>query len=383
MHRIKPSGVRPGMLLALLSFASLVPAAAAFAAGAPKLLGRAVHGRSAQPAPKAEVLGVADYLLTVGNLNRSVAFYRDVVGLSLQRTPERAVANPPEQSLSNTPAARFSSAAFANPTSGPALVLEEFSGIPRRSLRPRAADPGAATVEVSVRDLAPVLAAAARVGSPIVTRGGRAVAADRAGPQQIVLRDPDGFYVQLSQLPGTAAAGSGVGNVLSVRMLYTVAAPAAIVRFYHTVLGMQVRAGSFIRDASVNELFDTARAQRALIEAVPLGSGAANVISSTSRDGGSTATDAAAANSALEFAVFRGIPRHTYSGRPQDVGTPAVALRVNDLPSVLRAIRASGTIIVSAGGQSLLTGHGGATILVRDPAGLLVQLIQETAAPRQ
>lgn len=377
------------MLLALLSFASFAPAVAAFAAGTDEVSVRAARGHAVKPSPRAEVLGVAAYLLTVENLSRSIAFYRDVVGLSVQRTPERAVANPPEQSLSNTPAARFRSVAFANPASGPALVLEEYTGIPRRSLRPRAADPGAATVLVSVRDLAPVLTDAARAGSPIVTRGGRALAAERDGTQQIVLRDPDGFYVQLSQLPSTAAAGSGVGNVLSVRMQYTVAAPAAIVRFYHTVLGMQVRAGGFVRDASVNELFDTGGAQRAIIQAVPLGGSAAPLggsaanDASASRDSGSSAINAAVANRALEFAVFRGIPRHTYSGRPQDAGTPAVALRVNSLPSVLRAIRASGTIIVSAGGQPLLTGHGGATILVRDPAGLLVQLVQETPAPRQ
>lgn len=372
MDRIKPFAARLGALVVLSSLATLGPAAVGSAAGADALLSRAAHGRTPRRVASVQVLGVAEYLLTVGSMERSVAFYRDVIGLPLLRAPERGVANALEQSLTDTPGARFRSAVFSNPGVGPALVLEEFTGIPHRTLRPRAVDPGAATVEISVRDLAPVLAAAARAGNPIVTRGGRALSLDRDATREIVLRDPDGFYVHLSQLPitpGTGALGSGASNVRALRMQYTVAAPAAIVRFYHVVLGLPVHAGPFVRDGSVSELFDTGRAQRALLEISP--------------PGRSGAADAAAADGVLQFVAFRGIPRHTYGGRPQDAGTPAVALRVKDLTSALRAIRASGTIIVSAGGQPVLTGHGGASILVRDPAGLLVQLIQEPVPPRQ
>jgi catechol 2,3-dioxygenase-like lactoylglutathione lyase family enzyme len=187
-----------------------------------------------------------------------------------------------------------------------------------------------------------------------VTRGGRALPIDRLGTRGIVLRDPDGFYIRLAQLPRTATAGSDSPptNVIGLRMQYTIAAPAAIVRFYHGVLGLRVRAGAFTRDSTMSVLFDASGAQRALTQAAPLGE-------------------------ALQFAAFRHIPRHTYGGRPQDAGTPTLALQVKDLTSALRVIRASGTIIVSAGGQPVLIGHGGATILVRDSAGLLVQLIQE------
>ncbi len=419
MDRIKPDAARLGALIVLVSLGALgsaaVGGAPAFAAGADvgtgtgtggstggsATLGRAGAVRNARA--NVQVLGVADYLLSVGNLDRSVAFYRNVIGLPLLRAPGRAVADPLEQSLTDTPGARFRSAAFANPAVGPALVIEEFTGINRRTLRPRAVDPGAATVQIAVRDLAPVLAAAARAGIPIVTRGGRALPMDRYGTQAIVLRDPDGFYVRLSQpsavaarsasalAPDTATAGFGTGNVLGLRVQYTVAATAAIVRFYHGVLGLRVRAGAFTRDGSVSALFDVPGAQRALTETAPVdngatsGSGGATAGSggataspgSTAVSSSSAAVDTADAGAVLQFAAFRGVSRRTYGGRPQDTGTPAVALRVKDLTSALRAVRASGTIIVSAGGQPVPTGRGGATVLVRDSAGLLVQLIQD------
>jgi catechol 2,3-dioxygenase-like lactoylglutathione lyase family enzyme len=358
MKRRKSSPGVPGtlfVLFVLLSLGALGAAAVGFAAtaSAPRTPALAAPGRKVRRRPASvQILDIADYMLTVANLDRSVAFYHEVLGLSLLRAPARPVANPLEQSLTDTPGARFRSAVFANPAGGPPLVLEEFTGIARRTLRPRVVDPGAATIQIGVRDLARVLTAAAHARVPFVTRGDGAVPLDESGTRGIVLRDPDGFYVRLSQPPGVAPAAAPraavssitTGNVLGLRVQYTVAAPATIVRFYHGVLGLRVHAGAFTRDGTSATAVDTA------------------------------------AGSALQFAAFRGVPRHTYGGRPQDPGTPAVALQVNDLTAALRAIRASGTLIVSAGGQPLLTGHGGATILARDPAGLLVQLIQEPAA---
>jgi catechol 2,3-dioxygenase-like lactoylglutathione lyase family enzyme len=311
--------------------------------------GARTHMPHVQHVPR--VLGVQAYRLSVTNLNRSITFYRDVIGLPLLHAGGPAVPDRLEQSLTDIPGARFHTASFRLFPGSALLVLSEPSGVRRRVLRPHVVDPGAATLQVAVRDLAPVLAAAARFGTPIVTRGGEPLPIGSNGAHAIVLRDPDGFYVELSELPGSAPRGSD-RNVLGVRMQYTVAAPAVIVRFYQGVLGLHVHVGGYVNDPVAGALFDAPGAQLAV-------------------------SWAAARGSVLRFISFRHIARHTYSGRPQDAGTPALALQVNDLPAVLRAIRDSGTIVISAGGQPLSTARGGAMILVRDPAGLLVQLAQE------
>ncbi len=357
-----------------------VAAPASQPAHAPHLAPAPKPARGPTRGARAHVLTVEDYLLTVTNLDRSVAFYRDVIGLPLWRAAGTATANPLEQSLTNTPGARFRSAVFGNPSAGPALMLIEFTGIARRAQRPRGVDPGAATLQVQVHDLSRVLAAAARERTPLVTRGGRPLITGDDGAHDIVLRDPDGFYVLLSQLPlttGSAPAAARAseaqppaGNVVGLHVLYTVAAPVTLVRFCRNVLGLHVQAGAFRVDHTFDELFDAPGAQLAVMDAAPMDAAP------------ETAEPAERIADALGFVAFRGVARHTYSGRPQDPGTPGFVLRVADLSAALRAIRASGTIVISAGGQPVGSGQSVA-VLIRDPDGVLIQLVQRPVAPHR
>ena len=349
------------MLAALVVLAAVGALAPPAARPAPRPTLQRAAGRAVRP----RVLAVEDYVLTVGNLDRSVAFYRDVVGLPLWRAAERPSASPLEQSLTNTPGARFRSATFRNPGAGPALVLIEFTGIARRVWRPRAVDPGAALLQVQVHDLSRVLVAAARARAPVVTQGGRALL--RGAARDIVVRDPDGFYVLFSQpltaAPAGAATASTIADAFGLRMLYTVATPATLVRFYHGVLGLRVEAGAFMVDHTFDALLDAPGARLAVTQAAPADA---------------DATEAAA--DALRFIAFRGIARHTYGGRAQDPGTAGVVLRVADLNVALRAVRSSGIIVISAGGQPVRRERS-ATVLIRDPAGILVQLVQQLPPP--
>jgi catechol 2,3-dioxygenase-like lactoylglutathione lyase family enzyme len=142
-------------------------------------------------------------------------------------------------------------------------------------------------------------------------------------------------------------------------MRFTVAEPATMVRFYRQTLGITLRAGQFGSPGLWTRLLNEPGAQWAVTEAVP---SAALADAQDLRD--------------VQFIAFRHVVRHTYSGRPQDPGTASLSLRVNSLRDALRAIRSAGLRILSAGGQPVALPDGGAAVLFRDPAGVLIELIQ-------
>jgi catechol 2,3-dioxygenase-like lactoylglutathione lyase family enzyme len=307
----------------------------------------------------AEVTGCSSYILTVGNIDRSLRFYRDVIGLELLRTPGAPSAQPTIQRLTATPGALWRSAAFHLPLTSTELLLTEYTRIARRALRPRAVDPGAATLVVTVRDLGPILAAARIAQTPILTRGGQPLS-PHPGERAIVFLDPDGVSVSVSEMRavrGGASAGAASvseGNVVSARMTYTVAAPATVIRFYRDALALNIVAGSYASSSMLDALIDSPGAQYESIRATPAGD-----------------------QGLIEFVSYRGIARHTYRGRPQDSGTPGIALTVRNLTAALRRVRATGASIVTAGGEPVTTAHGAQAVFVHDPAGILVELIQE------
>ncbi|HWG77798.1 MAG TPA: VOC family protein [Steroidobacteraceae bacterium] len=300
---------------------------------------------AAAPAAHAQVLGIDGFWLSVANLDRSLGFYRNVLGLSLEPEPTGATALLPD--LTAMPGARVRRATLRE-GNGPALQLVEFSLVPRRVLHPHSIDPGAAILEVGVTDLSRVLAAAKRAHTTVVTRGDAPVALP-GGAHGIVLLDPDGFYVAISQAAQPET---------SLQMSFTVAAPATMVRFYQQLFGVTLRAGAFSSLGPWAQLLDERGAQWAVTQATPRALADAPQL----RD--------------VQFIAFRHVMRHTYSGRPQDPGTPALSLRVANMPAALRAIRAAGLRVLSAAGQPIPLRGGGTTILFRDPAGVLVDLVQ-------
>jgi catechol 2,3-dioxygenase-like lactoylglutathione lyase family enzyme len=306
--------------------------------------GRAVHAAAAR-IPHAQVLAVDGFWLSVANLDRSLGFYRDVLGL-----PVQADASGPNALLPNLtamPGARVRSATLRD-GSGPSLQLVEFSAVRRRVLHPHSVDPGAAILEVGVTDLSRVLAAAAHAHTPVVTRGGAPIGLPDGG-RGIVLLDPDGFFVAISQ---------AVQPESSLQMRFTVAAPATMVRFYQQLFGVTLRPSAFGSLGPWGQLLNERSAQWAVTQATPRALATASQL----RD--------------VQFVAFRHVVRHTYNGRPQDPGTPALSLRVANMQAALRAIRAAGVRVLSAGGQPIALRGGGTAILFRDPAGVLVDLVQ-------
>jgi len=331
--------------------AALAAALAAAMLSAVPLSASAAPARTAASATRAQLLAVEGFWLSVSNLERSLAFYRTVVGLSAQPSATAIVPGPALRSLTAMPNVQVRSATLRS-GNGPALRLLEFPAVPRRVLHPHSVDPGAAMLEVSVTDLAASLAAAARLHVTVVTRGGAPLLLPD-GSRRIVLMDPDGFFVALSQ------PAQPVPTVRALGMRYTVAAPATMVRFYRQLFGITLHAENFGSPGPWAQLLDQGNAQWAI-----------------TRTGATAALTDGEDLREVQFVAFRRVPRHTFLGRPQDPGTPMLSLRVTHLTEALRAIRSAGLRVLSAGGQPVPLAAGGAAVLFRDPAGVLVALVQ-------
>jgi catechol 2,3-dioxygenase-like lactoylglutathione lyase family enzyme len=298
---------------------------------------------------------VEGFWLSVSSLARSLSFYREVLGLPLQSADAPAT-DSMLRNLAALPGAGVHSVTLG--ASGtPSLRLIQFSMVGRRSQRPHSVDPGAAMLEFSVPDLEAVLRVAARLRTPIVTRGAAPLRL-RDGSRAVVLLDPDGYFVALFQ-PAATTPGRA-SSAVSLGMRLTVAAPGTMVRFYQQALGIPLRAGEFTDLGDWSALLGTqSSAQWAATQTHPAGAALQ----------GEELQE-------VQFVAFRHVTRRTFSGRPQDPGTPTLSLRLSNLAPALRAIRSAGLRVLSAGGQPVSVPGGGATLLFRDPAGVLVDLVQ-------
>jgi catechol 2,3-dioxygenase-like lactoylglutathione lyase family enzyme len=316
---------------------------------------RAHGARATAPRAHWQMLACREYLLTVSNLDRSLAFYRNVLGLTLIRAPQAPASSRGMERLTNTPGALFRSASLQLPGSDVQLLLAEFTHIARKGQHPHVTDPGAAMLVVPVSDLSTVMQAVRRSGDRVLTAGAQPIDELPEG-RSIVLIDPDGFFVRVEQV---ASKGSAEAGPVRAQLVYTVAEPGPLMRFYGNLAGLRIRSSGFIGGANLERLINAPGAQADAI-----------------------ATDAADGHELLQFVAYRGLMRHTYLSRPQDPGSAAAALTVSDLPAALKALRAAGAPVITAGGQPVDTPNGESAVIVRDSAGILLELIQSSPASR-
>jgi len=170
----------------------------------------------------------------------------------------------------------------------------------------------------------------------------------------VVVRDPDGFFVELSQsaaTPQTTAPASV--NIVGSRFEIMIGDTERTVRLYKEVLGFAVQT-----DAAFLTL-------PALMSAS--GTHGAQIRSSTATIPGSSV--------AATFTEFKGIERQPLRTRFQDPGTPVLQLRVRDIDTVTRAWRAAGGEVISTDGQPVDLGTI-RIIVFRDPNNLMLEMIE-------
>ena len=315
----------------------------------------AVASTSAQAQPAGQMKSLSHNIHAVNDLDTTLAFYRDVFGLE-----GRAIdfANPAVPLLTNAPGVTLRMSMLTLP-GGTRYELTHFKGLERQPGVAQYTDPGAASVVLYVRDLDALVAAAKKANAPIVTTGGAPVeiTTEKGRARSIVLRDPDGYFLQLvEQAP---VAGAPEGPIHASSLAFTMEDAGATQRFYTGMMAVPLAGPTvFARDASLAKLFGAPETVefRKLRGTLPPGT-------------------------AVEFTEFRGVPRTKFHLRVRDPGAPAMAINVDNLEGMVAQMKAAGVNLISANGELVDFGNGVRNIFVEDPNGMNLELIYRPAAP--
>jgi catechol 2,3-dioxygenase-like lactoylglutathione lyase family enzyme len=329
----------------------------------PLVLAAAVFAQP-QPAPtNSPVVGILNYIHAVNNLDRTLAFYHQVFGLDGDPRP---FPNPGVPALTNSPGVTLRLGTLRLPNAAFGMELTEFSAADRKPGQARRTDPGAAALILSVKDIDPIFAAIKQTNAPIITTSGAPVKLDPTDPslRSILIRDPDGYIVQVVQTPPADGEPAVPGNVHSVAMGLTVGDMEANRKFYHGLLGFDLT-GKL--DFSTNP---------ALLDLNGVLNGAPNGASGAKFQVVSSDVPGTKAN--MEFYEFQGVPRTPFHLRVTDPGAPALCLRVKDLDGLLARLRAAGTPVTSLNGAVVQFSPTIRNIFVTDPNGLNIELYEQT-----
>ncbi len=292
----------------------------------------------------------------VEDLDTTLAFYREVFGL--KGTPND-FPNPAVPLLTNAPGVTLRLSMMPLP-GAMRFELTHFKGLERKPGRAAYTDPGAASIVLYVRDLDEAVADAKKANAPIVTTGGMPVeiTTPKGRARSILLRDPDGFFVQVVE--ETPAAGAPEGNVHRVSLAYTMESAEATARFYNGMMGLELSGPSaFSKDPAMLKLVGAPEGTefRKLTGVLP----------------GPPAY--------VEFTEFRGVPRTKFHLRVRDPGAPAMAIQVTNLNGMVDEMRAAGVPLISANGQIVDFGGGTHNIFVEDPNGMNIELFERSGPP--
>jgi len=300
------------------------------------------------PAQGAAIFQVQNYVHTVADMDRSIAFYKDAMGLAINAPPFGAA---PTDRLSlrenlnvttNTPGATFRPTYFripGHPDWG--LELLQFGNIARTPVQPRMQDPGASILMLQVRDLDAMLSKLKAGGATVVSSGGSPV--NMPGKvRSILLKDLDGMYIELDQLLNqskeAAPAHAPKGNILAAKVAISVADSNQTVHFYRDLLGFTVdrphAASKLLAD-----LFNTPGAE---------------ILITTAKLPGTTVE--------LHFLEFKNLERQPIHPHMQDPGAPQFTIYFKDPEAANEVFHAEGVPFL---GTTTVWDPNGIIILVR------------------
>jgi catechol 2,3-dioxygenase-like lactoylglutathione lyase family enzyme len=308
---------------------------------------------SAQTTPVVQLQNLAH---TTETLDKTVPFYRDTLGFTMNGNP---LASQPQKlneemsKFTGTSGMSFRAATFRIPNAGFGFELTEFTGAGRKSGVPKIQDIGAAVLSLQVRDVNAMLAKVkAAPGVTIVTVGGVPV------NNEVVVRDPDGFLVQFMQ---PARIPEGVtGDIVGASVHLAIEDSAKSVEFFRKAIGYTARPTS-------------AMATNAdVVKLTGLPAGAQWRITHGSIPG--TTTD---------FALIEyNAPRTKFVLGAQDPGSPAFTMVVGDINAAVDQWVAAGGTVATTGGKAIVQASGAGNVFVRDVNGFMWELIQRPTAAK-
>jgi catechol 2,3-dioxygenase-like lactoylglutathione lyase family enzyme len=316
------------------------------------------HAQAPQPqSPGAHIVRPNSVIHSVADLDRSVAFYRDAVGLAPDPSPAfPSGASRELEALTRAPGATVRAATLKVPGGDVRLTLAQFSGVDARPVRQRLQDPGGVKLVVRVKDMDAAFARVRERIGGVYTEGGAPMKPE--GPaainRAVIMRDPDGFPLEFAFQNGPIAADvPASSNVIGGWATFIVGDVQATIEFYHDHLGFQPVG------------VPTALAPVVLsLQGTPTATGSMSV---GMRPPGAAAT--------WRLYGFSNVDRTRLAGRLQDPGTAAVSFWTDDVPSLLERLKAAGVAVEAEGARPVMV-DGRVRAFFRDPNGLLIELVE-------
>ena len=323
------------------------------------------HAQSAAPAPTGLVVGSGNYFSPiVGDLEKAIAFY-GAIGFEFQGEPSNADANPQLRAMFGLPDARLRYQIGRAASIAGGVEIIEVSKTNLDPVSRSVQDPGAVTLVTTVRDLDGAFARLKQLGAPVVTRSGAPIKVGTVG-RMVVVQDPGGHFIEIVQPEKlTEAQAAATGNVVGVRVRFTVRDVDSALKLYRDALGFHELApeGQYGGDAAV-------------LDALGLTGGQYRV------------GQLQVPTSGLQFTLidFKGVERKTKVAGIKDPGSTRIQLRVADIDAAVAVLGKAGGAFISTGGKPLDLPAGANTLkvgIVRDPDNLFVVLIHTPPpAPR-
>jgi catechol 2,3-dioxygenase-like lactoylglutathione lyase family enzyme len=330
-------------------------------AGAIGLLAGAVVAAQApvpNPTNKTGVIGLMHAIHSTNDVDTTLAFYQAVFGLQGQVRPFQSTG---PQILTDSPGATLRVAMTQLPGAFN-FELTQFGNIERQAHKqPDIADPGAPMMKLIVKDIDAVVAAAKKVNAPIITKGAApvTVATSVGTAKAVIMRDPDGYFVEAIQ--GTPAGGAAAGQVMGAIMALTVRDMDETLKYWNGLLGLELQA---------DKAFSS---HQAMLDLLGLPKEASY------RTAGGLITGSKAR---IEMIEIKGVPRKPYDLRVTDANASGMALRVGHIADLLAKIKAEGGRVLSRNGELVEWSETVRNVFVKDPNGLNLELVG-SADPRQ
>ena len=136
--------------------------------------------------------------VTVSNLERSLAFWRDVLGCELSHTAHQK--GELAREITGVKGAEIKLAVLKAPGGHKIELLEYLAPADRRHVTLRPCDVGSAHVALLVENLDAVLARIAASGWKAAGEPQTLTAGPNAGKRVVYVRDPDGITIEFMQL---------------------------------------------------------------------------------------------------------------------------------------------------------------------------------------
>ena len=137
--------------------------------------------------------------ITVSNLERSLAFWRDLLGVELSHRAHQTGDLASE--ITGVAGAEILIAVLKTPTGHKIELLEYLAPADRKHVAPKPCDVGSVHVALTVDDLEAALSAIAPFGWKAAGQPQTLQAGPNAGKRVVYVRDPDGTTIEFMQPP--------------------------------------------------------------------------------------------------------------------------------------------------------------------------------------